>query len=117
MKTTLIILTIHWIFDFVFQTDKMALNKSKDNYWLFVHVAVYSIGLAWIALFIIGLKDGIGMIGFIILNALLHFVTDWCTSRLNAHLWKKEMRHWFFVAVGFDQLLHYAALFGTLEYL
>ncbi len=38
---TLLVWT-HFIADSVLQTDKMALNKSKSNYCLFIHVAVYS---------------------------------------------------------------------------
>lgn len=38
---TLLVWT-HLIADFVLQTDKMAFNKSKSNYCLFIHVAVYS---------------------------------------------------------------------------
>lgn len=115
MKEALIILSLHWVFDFVFQTDKMALNKSKSGYWLTVHVSVYSVGLLWMA-YLIGLTS-VNIAAFWIFNAVLHWLTDWCTSRLNSYLWKKEMRHWFFVGIGFDQLLHYSALFITLELL
>ena len=115
MKEALIILFLHWVFDFVFQTDKMALNKSKDNFWLSVHVAAYSVGVLWMG-FLIGLTNWHLLI-FWLLNAGLHWITDYGTSRLNSYLWKKDMRHWFFVSIGFDQLLHYTALFTTLEYL
>lgn len=117
MKNVLIILALHWVFDFVFQTDKMALGKSKSIYWLNTHVSVYCIGVAWMAIFIWQFNDGINSFAFIVYNSALHWVTDYGTSRLNAYLWKKEMRHWFFVSIGFDQLLHYTALLLTYEYL
>ena len=33
---------LHWVADFVFQTDWMAQNKSKNNKPLLVHVGVYT---------------------------------------------------------------------------
>lgn len=111
MGDILIILFIHWLFDFVFQTDKMALNKSKDNFWLTAHVITYLIGLVVMGL-LIGFS-GVNMTLFLLINFVSHWITDYGTSRLNSYLWKKEMRHWFFVSIGFDQFLHYAALLLT----
>ena len=38
-----LILFLHWVFDFVFQTDYMARNKSKSIKALASHVAIYSL--------------------------------------------------------------------------
>ena len=83
---------------------------------------------------------------FVLVNAVAHFVTDAVTSRITSRLWfvkglrvKNAMwsqpivqaaghaaytvdydmskRHWFFVALGADQLIHYVTLFVTAEYL
>jgi hypothetical protein len=100
---TYIILFAHWLADFVYQTDSMAQNKSKSMLWLSIHTVVYSLVIgallfnpAW-ALY----------------NGLAHFVVDYFTSKLNKKLWEDKEVHWFFVSVGFDQLLHTACLLLT----
>ena len=50
---------------------------------------------------------------FAIVNAVLHFATDWCTSRVTKRLWLAEQRHWFFVVIGLDQSIHMTCLLGT----
>jgi len=99
--TILLIVWIHFIMDFVLQTDKIALNKSNDNGILALHVSIYSVPF-----FIFGWK-------FAGLTWLLHFMTDWCTSRIAKKLWSEGQRHWFFVTIGADQALHFTALFGV----
>lgn len=108
------IIIIHFIGDFVLQTDKQAKGKSKNWNDLLNHTAVYS--LIWfIPIFI--------MIYYYHYNPLLwifpfitfiaHTITDYLTSRLNSKLWTKGDVHNFFVSVGFDQVLHYVQLFTT----
>ena len=100
------ILTIHWIADFIWQSDWMAINKSTKVSALLAHVGFYSVGL-----FI--------MFGweFALINGVAHFVIDFFSSKATSYLWKKEERHWFFVTIGFDQALHYTVLFCTALYL
>ena len=106
MNLTLIlyILFTHWVADFVFQTNEMALNKSKSIEWLSYHVCVYT--LPW---FVIGWQ-------FALINGICHWVIDFLSSKVNAVLYEKS-RHYFFVAIGFDQFLHYVVLFGSYFFL
>ncbi len=90
----LIIYFLHWIGDFVLQTDNMALNKSHDNNFLFLHCSVYSLMFVWLG------------ITFYLLNFVLHFAVDYFTSRMTARLWEEERRHEFFVIIGMDQFIH-----------
>lgn len=50
-------------------------------------------------------------------NAAAHLAVDYVTSRITSRLWAKGDMHNFFVMIGFDQLLHYALLFTTLEWM
>ncbi len=95
---------IHWIADFILQTDMMAMNKSTSLKWLASHVGVYTIPL-----FLFGWK-------FSLVNGALHFCVDFCTSRWTSYLWKKGDRHHFFVVIGLDQAIHMTCLVMTLVY-
>jgi hypothetical protein len=108
------ILVVHWIFDFFLQTSWQATNKSKNNIALASHVGVYSIGLILIVLLNFEYFQHLGCaIGYVLLNAVAHFFTDYVTSRASSSLYEKEEYHDFFVVIGFDQLLHYLTLIVT----
>lgn len=102
----LIIIWLHFIGDFVLQSDKMAINKSSSIAWLTGHVLVYSVPFAlffeW---------------KFLVLNFLAHFVIDFFSSKATSILWKKDKRHWFFVIIGLDQALHFSSMLGIYLYL
>lgn len=108
------ILIIHWIADFVLQTDKQAKGKSKNWSDLLEHTLTYSI--LWLA---IGMFYSVfttmtyNWLWFGIITFVAHTITDYFTSRLNSRLWAKGDVHKFFVSIGFDQILHYVQLFFT----
>ena len=114
----------HWVGDFKFQSNWMALNKGKNTVEgakaLIQHCFVYACCFAWVS------------IEFAWITFALHLLTDAVTSRVNSKLWfvKAELvsdgpyavpalvfddskRHWFFVSIGFDQYVHTACLLGT----
>ncbi len=122
------LLATHFVADFIFQSDWMALNKSKDNKALGVHCLIYSLCFVYLGLL------------FSLLTLLTHFTTDFLTSRLTSKLWFVDLRirsnnlekilrwpffakidlrkrHWFFVMIGFDQLIHYVTLALTYRFL
>jgi hypothetical protein len=125
------LLAAHFIGDFLLQSDWMALNKSKDNWALFCHCTLYSLVFAPFGL------------AFMVANFWLHFITDYITSRITSKLWFMNMnyaerilpmsndyssvfdnvvftpwkRHWFFVAIGADQLVHFVTLVLTYKLL
>ncbi len=122
MQTFIFILVVHWLADFVLQTDEQAKNKSKSLVALFSHTIGYSI------LWIPALLVWAGAIGYELISMLpififtfitfvAHTTTDYFTSRLNAKLWQQNRVHAFFVSVGFDQVLHYVQLLFTYHYL
>lgn len=119
------IIVIHFVADFICQTDKMAQNKSKDNWWLSIHVSTYTLVsfVGWTMLFFMQIEsltvpDVLLISGkFLAITFITHWMTDYVTSRINARLWKQKKNHWFFVGVGADQVIHYGCLFLTYEYL
>lgn len=136
------LLIVHTVADFVFQTDKMAINKSKSMGWLSLHCLVYAMCFVWLGF------------TFSIVTFMTHFLTDAITSRITGRLWfiqffepqdcprKYEpknypnpflvlggyqfyagalvflgLRHWFFVVIGLDQLIHFTTLALTYRWL
>lgn len=96
---------LHFLADFVFQSNKMAQNKSSSNFWLGAHVLVYTLFMF-----------PIGII-FAIVNGILHFTTDYFTSRLSKRMWNEKKVHEFFVVIGFDQMVHMISLVLTYYFL
>jgi hypothetical protein len=103
------LLATHWVGDL--QTNFQASNKNKRLDALSLHVATYSATLFAVAVILFGLMPAIT---FAVVNAALHFMTDYITSRISSKLWAKQDWHRFFVTIGFDQLIHQATLAFTL---
>lgn len=95
----LLIVWLHFIGDFIFQSDEVAKRKSSENKVLFIHVVYYMVP------FVI-----FGVV-FWLVNFVFHFLTDYVSSRLTSRLYQAGERHWFFVVIGADQALHMTALF------
>jgi hypothetical protein len=106
MNVILKLLVLHWFSDFVLQTDQMAVNKSKSNYWLGYHVLVYMIPFS----LIFGWR-------YALLNGAIHFIVDWNTSRVTSRLWTEKKVHYFFVVIGADQMLHAMTLLWTAHWM
>lgn len=101
------IMLIHWIADFLCQTRWMAENKSKNLLALSAHVGIYMIVFGAACMPMLGLIPGIL---FALINGVLHFVVDFCTSRVTTYFYQKQNMHAFFATVGFDQYLHFICL-------
>jgi hypothetical protein len=96
----LFLIWTHFIADFIFQSDQMAINKSKSIKYLSLHVFIYSVCFLYI-----GWK-------FALINFLAHWIIDFITSKINSKLYTNH-RHWFFTMIGFDQALHTTTLVLT----
>lgn len=104
LSDIIMLLSIHFVSDFLLQSDSMAKNKSSCNKALGLHVLVYSVPFLIVGPF------------FAILNGIAHFITDYFTSRVSKKLWEKQEVHWFFAVIGFDQLIHYVTMFSLFYY-
>lgn len=101
VELVLWLLTVHFIADFLLQSDWMAVNKSKNLTALTAHILVYSLCLIPFGFM------------FALVNGFAHMLTDMVSSRVTTKLWLANQRHWFFVVIGLDQLAHTAMLIGT----
>ncbi|MBL7910566.1 MAG: DUF3307 domain-containing protein [Bacteroidia bacterium] len=118
MVTLLVIFVVHFLADFVFQSSKMATGKSKSLKWLSIHVLTYSLVslITFLFLFI-----NYGELSFAlcwwIINVLLHFIVDFFTSKITSRFWEEKNMRFFFVMIGFDQLIHNMCLISTFFWL
>ena len=110
----LFIIFIHWLADFHCQTHEMSMNKSKSNFWLTMHILVYTLVtfIFWNFFllqpnYLYHIWDYIKIAGFIFTT---HWITDYITSRMTSKLYAKGDFHNFFVVIGADQVLHYTQL-------
>lgn len=113
-----ILLFIHWIADFVLQTDYQAKNKSTSKLVLLQHVLSYTLVFG---LLIIGVAleyySLLNYFYFLLITGTSHFVTDYFTSKVTKKLYNEGDIHNFFVVVGFDQFLHFIQLILTYNFL
>lgn len=108
---------LHFLADFVAQTDQMAKNKSTSNGWLAGHIAAYTAVMGF-GLAIVQFKQlGYGVLSFCLINGAAHFCTDYVTSRITRRLWSEGQVHNFFVVIGFDQAVHLTTLVATMPLL
>ena len=110
----ILLLFLHWLGDFAFQTDAMATKKSKSVKWLTIHVSAYSGVLLVGGQLLFPWYQGIT---YTLINALLHGVTDFFTSKVTAYYYEIGNQRLFFTSIGFDQFIHGATLVGTFYYL
>ena len=118
LKVVLAIILMHWLADFVFQTDKMAKGKSKNWEDLLEHTLCYSV--IWLIIgtfYSIYLGDYWNGVYFALITFIAHTITDYFTSKINKYYWDKKDPHNFFVSVGFDQWLHAVQLLLTFKFL
>lgn len=121
---------VHWVADFKMQTQSMSQNKSTSNYWLGVHVAVYTcvwgLSLLLWALFNVSrfgpggidiLEFFLRVLIFLVVTFISHFPTDYITSRMTSKAYKEEKYQKFFQIIGVDQILHYVQILMSFHYI
>lgn len=102
----LAIIWLHFLGDFVLQSDMMAKEKSTSCKWLTIHILHYALPF----LLVFGWK-------YTLINSLAHWVVDYFTSRMTSKAWAEKKVHKFFVIIGFDQAIHMTTLLLTTVFL
>lgn len=114
-----IIIWSHWIADFVFQLDRMARNKSKDNDALMSHIKWYTF-ILFIGSLLLFKFDFVMAGVFALVNGIIHYWVDYVTSRITSKLHAqgkmgsdKFPNLGFFAVIGLDQAIHMTTLITT----
>ena len=101
----IIVVWLHFIADFLFQTTNIAMNKHHDSKILALHCLIYGA-----VMLVFGWQ-------FALANGLTHFFIDYTTSRLTNQYWLKKNYRYFFGTIGLDQATHMTILILTLNWL
>ena len=109
----------HFAGDFPFQTDEMATRKSTSKTVLLSHVAVYTLCLLLFTTLaaLMGLVSSQYLIFWVLLNGVLHFITDYATSKVTSRMHAQGRTHDFFGMIGLDQLIHDSTILLTAYWL
>jgi hypothetical protein len=103
------LLLLHWFGDFYCQWRWLADNKSSNIFALMLHVLIYGsvMGVGTILLLVKTepLYKDPWMI-WLILNMVLHLITDAVTSQYTKKYWAEGKTKAFFTMIGFDQFIH-----------
>ena len=126
----LVLIISHWIADFLTQTRWQADNKSSNNLALASHVGTYTVTLfiifslscivLWHSVATNQIEDlgfDSNILWFFPITFVLHFITDYITSRVTSYFYRTKQIKNFFSVIGFDQILHYVQLFLTYHFL
>jgi len=115
----LFIIIVHWISDFVMQSDYMANQKSSSNSALLSHTLMYTSVFTFL-LFISPISTTLlSLLLFWIITFTCHTVTDYYSSRavkrkFDLKLYGSPIPNFeAFSIIGFDQVLHYIQLIVT----
>ena len=104
-----VFLIAHYIGDFFFQSRDIATSKSSSNLSLSIHVAIYTATILAFS-FLVDFTSYQRSV-FVIYNGLVHFLTDYTTSRITTAAYKKGDMTKFWDTVGFDQFIHIYTLY------
>ena len=139
MITAFILILIHHVADFMFQTSDMALGKSKKISKLLKHTITYTsvffvffvislfLALSYaILMWDYSLQDfslKLSVLWFFPITFVCHTITDYISSRITSKMFEKQIYYTglpnfgVFAIINIDQMLHYAQLFLTYYYL
>lgn len=110
------ILFAHYLNDFpgqsfLFPKLEIGKNKSKSIWILFLHIALYTLGMGLMLWPVMGAHEAMS---YAMANGGTHFTIDFFTSQISSYAWREQKIGLFWSTIGFDQFLHVAILCATL---
>ena len=96
------VLAAHFFADFACQTRWMGENKSKNNKALAAHILTYAAVMS-----VLLIPAGISLT-FVLINAILHLLTDYVSSRFSSHFYREKRMGAFWNVIAIDQFTHIA---------
>jgi len=110
-KDIVFILILHFLADFALQTPDQSKYKSTSNDHLLRHVLNYSV--TWFVASYILFEHWGACVFFALITFIIHYITDYFSSRIGKPFWENGDYHNGFVVVGADQTFHYLQLILT----
>lgn len=102
------LLLLHFVADFICQSNMSITHRGKDFGWLLVHIVGY------VLTFFAGMMLGVLFLGFsaimvfkLTLTILtVHSFVDFCLGKITSHFWEMKQHRWAFVIMGAEQIFH-----------
>ncbi len=110
------LIVAHYCGDYLFQTREMANHKHESNKALMDHILAYGLVLAVMTIPLAFLYIGDQawyVFPWLLVNMILHFFTDYITSRKVKQYWLSGREWETFAVMGLDQVLHLSTLIIT----
>lgn len=105
---------LHWLGDFVFQSDELSITKHKNFTQLIKHSIIYTLPFLYAGIFIyatnmfnIKLFD---LSLFLFLTFLLHLIIDYFVSKSGYNQFEKTKPNTFLGVLIIDQIMHFGLL-------
>lgn len=121
VEEALLLVTAHYVSDFLAQSQWMAEEKSKSNFVLTAHIYVLSFVLClffWLGPCAVWTLPGFSIgamtvLTLVAVNGATHWVIDYFSSRAMRKAWEEGRVRTFFKILGLDQALHVGILFSS----
>ncbi len=97
---TNILIIVHMLLDFTFQTSNMAEKKKKSFKHLLIHSTIYLVGYSIICSIFLSVKYAFLTVAIL---SISHFIIDWNRQKLELKFTNNIFK---FIAFIFDQIIH-----------
>lgn len=92
MKLLILILTISFFADKLFQPKEIRQNKHKDSFLLLAHVLWWAIPMLCLASIMVFKYEQYWPLKFIAVLSVIHLIIEWCCIRMWTNLWYQKRK-------------------------